>query len=178
MSNQQPKKKTPRSSPKKPPSKTSSTAELALEQVMGLIAPLTEFHKDVDSAVDTDLRIYWDVRVVQGRGKTFAHSQGSSSLPGALTPKMKAHAPSMIQQEVVDKIAQPLVAAFQTEGEEQNEPQMQKLADMSMHNPALPAPNTGGDGVLAIASGDAGADPDDPGYPANGEEKEGGPGGS
>jgi hypothetical protein len=40
-------------------------------------------------------------------------SSGSSSLPGALSEKLRPNAASAIQQEVVDKIAIPLVGKMQ-----------------------------------------------------------------
>lgn len=81
---------------------------------------LQDFTKSLEGAKQDDLRIYWDVRVIRGADTPFCSLQGSSSLPGALSSKMKAHAPSMAQQEVMDKIAQPLTAVLMEESEVQN----------------------------------------------------------
>jgi hypothetical protein len=59
------------------------------------------------------------VRVVRGNDSPFAHVTGSSSLPNALASNMKALAPSVIQQEILEKISRPLTAVFQTDSEQQ-----------------------------------------------------------
>jgi hypothetical protein len=110
---------------KEPPSKTrpkkknpantdAGGAVEALQQVLGLLEPLTDFHKAVEGATEDDLRIYWDVRLVRGQSSAFAHVTGSSSLPRALASNMKALAPALIQQEILEKISMPLTAKLQT----------------------------------------------------------------
>lgn len=84
-----------------------------LEGLMQMLQPLVEFHKAVSDADDNDLRMFWDVRVVRGSGEIFITSSGSSSFPDALGPKQIAGAALMIQQEVHDKIAAPLVGKMQ-----------------------------------------------------------------
>jgi len=114
-------------------------------------APVEAFHKAAAAASVDDVRIYWDVRIVRGKDRHFASSEGVSTLPGALSSKMKANGPAMIQQEVVDKIALPLMAAFQAEGERQNAGRMGRLADSSLHsNPDRGA--TGGDKIMDLVS--------------------------
>lgn len=81
---------------------------------------LQDFSKALEGAKQDDLRLYWDVRLIRGEDSPFRSVQGVSTLPGLLSSKMKGHAPSMIQQEVIDKIAQPLTAALMQEGEAQN----------------------------------------------------------
>ena len=109
-----------RRSSKKNPSNAGAEDGLdALQQALGLLEPLTDFHKAVEGATEDDLRIYWDVRVVRGQNSPFAHVTGSSSLPNALASNMKALAPSAIQQEIMEKISRPLTAVFQTEAEQQ-----------------------------------------------------------
>ena len=106
--------------PKKNPANTGAEGAVeALQQALGLLEPLTDFHKAVEGATEDDLRIYWDVRLVRGQDSPFAHVTGSSSLPNALASNMKALAPSAIQQEVLEKISRPLTAVFQTEAEQQ-----------------------------------------------------------
>jgi hypothetical protein len=72
-----------------------------------------DFHKSAEKSNDNDLRIYWDVRVLRGSDAPFMHTSGSSSLPGILGEKMRPNATSMIQKEVSDKIASPLVGDLQ-----------------------------------------------------------------
>ena len=138
MSNQQPK-----SAPKKqapPKSKTSSTASKKpvpkfdqakaveiMERLAALVekkekalAPLEEFHAAVESAEDEDVRLYWDVRIVSGKDTPIKSLQGTSTMPGLLTEKMLPNAPSMIQQDIIDKIALPLTGVFMKEGEIRN----------------------------------------------------------
>lgn len=108
-----------RSSKKNPANTDAEGAVEALQQALGLLEPLTDFHKAAEGATEDDLRIYWDVRVIRGKDSAFAHVTGSSSLPNALASNMKALAPSVIQQEIMEKISRPLTAVFQTEAEQQ-----------------------------------------------------------
>jgi hypothetical protein len=108
-----------RKRPKKNTTNTDAEAVDALQQALGLLEPLTDFHKAAEGATEDDLRIYWDVRVIRGKDSAFAHVTGSSSLPNALASNMKALAPAMIQLEVMEKISRPLTAVFQTEAEQQ-----------------------------------------------------------
>lgn len=135
MSNNRPPKSPP------PPSKTSSTpttedrppekpafdGALAMEVLQKLSAELDErraemaslrdFHRTLEGATQDDLRIYWDVRIVRGKDTAFHSVKGISTLPNILSDKMLAHAPTMVQREVMDKIAEPLTAVFMREGE-------------------------------------------------------------
>jgi hypothetical protein len=91
----------------------------ALQQALGLLEPVIDFHKPVEGATEDDLRIYWDVRVVRGQDSPFAHVTGSSSLPMALASNTKALAPTVIQAELLEKVSRPLTAVLQTETEQQ-----------------------------------------------------------
>ena len=84
---------------------------------MELLKPLTEFHRAVEDAQQHDMRIIWDVRVVQGKDKPFRHLHGSSSLPGMLAPKMRPNAPCVIEGELMEKIVKPMIAALMDEVE-------------------------------------------------------------
>ena len=81
-----------------------------LQVALTELKDLAEFHKVVKEAEANDLRIYWDVRVLKGENELFAQTKGQSSLPSALGPKMRSKAATMLQQEVIEKIAQPLSA--------------------------------------------------------------------
>ena len=95
-------------------SKASSTNnDAAIGDLLRALLPLVEFHKEVEDASVNDLRIFWDVRVIRGASETFMTSSGSSSLPDALSTKLRPGAAGMIQQEVHDKIAVPLVGKMQ-----------------------------------------------------------------
>jgi hypothetical protein len=95
------------------------TAE-ELEERREEMKSLTDFTAALKTAKEDDLRLYWDVRLIKGESTPYSSVQGSSSIPGALTDKMLAHAPVMIQQEVMDKIAQPLTSVFMRAGEVAN----------------------------------------------------------
>jgi len=113
-----------------------------------------------------DIRVFWDVRIVRGRDEHFAATTGSSSLPGALSSKLKANAPAMIQQEIVDKVAAPLVAAMQNEAERQNKERMLLLEQSEDKTPTAGA--SGGTDAMDIASDNAYIPEDD-----EGDEEEG-----
>ena len=61
------------------------------------------------------MRLFWDVRMVRGRDIPFCHVHGSSSLPAMLAYNMRSMAPSVIQDEVNEKILKPLVSNMQRE---------------------------------------------------------------
>ena len=96
----------------------TATALKAMQEILEQLQPLIAFHKKCESAREDDLQMFWDLRIVQGEDKLLARIQGTSSMPLALAPNMLALAPSMIQQEVIDKIARPLVSAMQSKVEE------------------------------------------------------------
>jgi hypothetical protein len=89
-----------------------------LQELSASIAPLIEFHKEVENATADDLRLFWDVRVSRGRKEPFAHLTGNTPLPGILSGKFRALGPSMIETEITNKILTPLGAKVQTEVEQ------------------------------------------------------------
>jgi hypothetical protein len=178
MSNPHPTKSVP------PTSKTSSTQgkppafdpALAMDVLNRMSEELSErreemksvsdFHQALKGAKNDDLRIYWDVRIVRGEDTPFHSVQGISSLPGIMSSKMLAHAPSMIQQEVSDKIGQPLTAVFMEEGEMQNYITTQVIE--AHEESSIQISSGGGDAIGKIAEkmatilpADHGADADD-----------------
>jgi hypothetical protein len=104
--------------PKKNTTDTDTEAVDALQQALGLLDPVIDFHKPVEGATEDDLRIYWDVRVVRGQGSAFAHVTGSSSLPMVLASNTKALAPAVVQTELLEKVSRPLTAVLQTVAEQ------------------------------------------------------------
>jgi hypothetical protein len=126
-----------------------------LNERRGEMASIGDFHKALEGAKQDDLRMYWDVRIVRGEDTPFASVHGVSTLPGLLSGKMKGHAPSMIQQEVADKIAQPLTAVFMTEGETQNFIFAKDTKALEYHengvSPVSYEPVGGGDAVVRIS---------------------------
>lgn len=141
------------------PEKKSATSDTAdsitsadiktIKAIAGLLAPTIKFHEASEDASQDDLRMYWDVRIVRGSAEHFAQTTGSSTFPGALSKKLKANAPAMIQQEVVDKIANPLVAKMQEEGERQNAARM--LAMQESNSSQVTAGAVSGSDAMAIA---------------------------
>jgi hypothetical protein len=107
-----------RKRPKKNTTNTDAEAVDALQQAIGLLDPLLDFLKPVEGATEDDLRIFWDVRVVRGKGSAFAHVTGSSSLPMALASNTKALAPAVVQAELLEKVSRPLTAVLQTVAEQ------------------------------------------------------------
>lgn len=89
------------------------TCEMYKEELQ----PIFDFHKAIESANDDDLRMFWDVRIVQGKSTPFASVQGSSSMPRALSQKMAPSAPSNIEKEVIQKIILPLMGIVMHEVE-------------------------------------------------------------
>lgn len=84
-----------------------------LQQLLAMITPLLEFHKVAESAEDADIRLFWDVRLLKGKAEPLVSVKGSSSLPGALRGAQQAKAPTLVYQEIVEKIATPLLARMQ-----------------------------------------------------------------
>ena len=65
----------------------------AVQEVMQRLQPLTDFHQAMEFSTDDDLRMFWDVKIVQGKDTLFASVQGSSSMPKALARKMMPRTP-------------------------------------------------------------------------------------
>lgn len=86
-----------------------------LQQVIGLLEPLIEFHKADKEMTMDDVRMYWDIRAIRGADKPICHLQGSSTFNKMLAPNMVALAPFRFRQEIDDKILMPLTAVIQNE---------------------------------------------------------------
>jgi hypothetical protein len=118
---------------------------------MQVLAPFLEFHQKSKGISRDDVRIYWDVHVLRGENEFFARSKGSSVIPGMLGPKQKAHSPAAMQQEVLQKIGQPLISACMIECEAQNSEVLQLLANSGMTD--TPAHSIdGGDQMAKLAA--------------------------
>ena len=102
----------PSTKPSTPEAKTKMIPD-QMQQLLSLFAPLLEFHKTVESAADTDLRLFWDVRLIRGKDTPYLSTTGSTSLPGVLSGSARNTLPSYIYQEVEDKIATPMLARLQ-----------------------------------------------------------------
>ncbi len=70
-----------------------------------------------DLEKDNDLRICWDIRIVRGEDTPFTQTTGVSTLPKALSSKMKARTSAAIQQEITSKVLQPLIVKTRQEME-------------------------------------------------------------
>lgn len=115
------------------------------------LEPVEKFHEAVEGAEDDDVRIYWDVHLVRGKNKPLRRVQGSSTLPSLLTDKLLPNAPSMIQQEIVEKVALPLTALFMQEGEVRS-PIIPMLDDSEYSDNSIdPDRSSGGDIVMNLA---------------------------
>ncbi len=96
------------------PSPTPSTPDASLLQgILAALAPVVEFHKAVDSASDNDLRLFWDIRLVQGKDTPFTTMSGHASFPGILSGSALGQMPALLSREIVEKIAVPLNARLQ-----------------------------------------------------------------
>ncbi len=71
-----------------------------LQQAIESLRPLMEFQKMEDLEKDNDLRICWDIRIVRGEDTPFTQTTGVSTLPKALSSKMRARTSAAIQQEI------------------------------------------------------------------------------
>lgn len=108
--------------PRTPASKTDLSRENnqeeaeredTLTKLMEMIRPLVEFHAASEDADPSDIRIYWDVRIVKGKDIALAKSNGSASLPAALEEKEAPLISEVIEREVAAKIGRPLAARMQ-----------------------------------------------------------------
>lgn len=105
-------------------SPTPSTTDPILQGLLAALAPVVDFHKTVDNASENDLRMYWDVRLVQGKDIPFTSISGHSSFPGILVGSALGRMPDALSREIVEKIAVPLAARLQ---DMSNESAMQDL---------------------------------------------------
>jgi hypothetical protein len=133
--------------PNDQPSPTPSMNDPILQGLLAALAPVVEFHKTVDSASDNDLRMYWDVRLVQGKDTPFTSISGNSSFPGILVGSALGRLPEALSREVVEKIAVPLAARLQ---DMSNERAMQSLPQPAngaviTQKPAKPLTHAGSD---------------------------------
>lgn len=95
------------------PSPTPSMTDPVLQGLLAALAPVVDFHKTVDNASDNDLRMFWDVRLVQGKDTPFTSISGHSSFPGILVGSALGRMPEALSREIVEKIAVPLAARLQ-----------------------------------------------------------------
>jgi hypothetical protein len=137
MSKQTTKTKDPEEDLRQPEtSKEPSMPDLSgLNNVMALLAPLLEFHKEVTDSDDGDLRLFWDVRLVRGKNTPYMSTSGSSSLPGILSsPTALARAPITISQEIDEKIAMPLNNKMQQMISEKNIAKVINRPNLTLEN--------------------------------------------
>jgi hypothetical protein len=85
-----------------------------------MLKPLTDFHSETDGSSE-DLKMYWDVRLVQGNGEVVAALNGTTSMTGVLSDSMIGSASSMIYREISEKISAPLVGKLQKIAEDSAE---------------------------------------------------------
>ena len=98
------------------------TNEEKLEQALADLAPVLEFHKSLidflkshEGMTMDDVRMCWNVRVMRGADKLFAHSKGTSPLVGILAENRMIDATSTVENEILNKITLPIVGAIQAE---------------------------------------------------------------
>ena len=106
----QPKETTPNVNQSPPP---STTNEDLLKNLLAAMGPVVDFHKTVVNASENDLRLFWDIRLVQGKETPFTSMSGHSSFPGVLVGSALGQLPSVMSREIVEKIAVPMAARLQ-----------------------------------------------------------------
>lgn len=125
-------KKTPQSKTSSTPDKKAEELEEELDEAKSLMSRALEiiqrnekrlekedeFNDPVEHADSDDVRIYWKIRMIRGSDELMTSLEGSSVMSGLLDPKMKGHAPSQIQNEVLTKISLPISAKFMKIAEE------------------------------------------------------------
>lgn len=84
-----------------------------MRHLSSILEPLIEFHKAVENSSENDLRLYWDIRLVQGKDTPFTSMSGHSSFPGVLVGSALGQIPASMSREIVEKIAVPLAARLQ-----------------------------------------------------------------
>ena len=82
-----------------------------LDEMIKRFQPLMDFEQESISSRKDNLRMLWDIRIVQGEDTPFASTKGSSSMPCALISNMVANTPGLIHREIFEKILIPLVSA-------------------------------------------------------------------
>jgi len=78
-----------------------------------MMEPVMKFHAAVEEARESDVRIFWDVRVIKGKDELIVNNVGSASIPRGLSGSRRAKMPFVVHQEIVEKIANPLLAELQ-----------------------------------------------------------------
>lgn len=106
---------TPNANQSPTPSTTDAppSNEDLMKHLMAALGPVVDFHKTVETASENDLRVYWDIRLVQGKDTPFTSMTGHSSFPGILVGSALGQLPSAMSREIVEKIAVPLSARLQ-----------------------------------------------------------------
>lgn len=92
---------------------SESTLAALLATLTPLIAPLLEFHKQVEGTLAEDVRLFWDVRLLKGEGSMLMQTSGTTTLPGLLNGSAIRDAPGNIYREIEEKIAKPLSQRLQ-----------------------------------------------------------------
>lgn len=171
-------------------SKTEPAQNDPLQVLAGLIGQLqplldnaklsNEFHQTVSDAKKSDARLFWDVRLIRGEEELISVSKGISYIPDLLARHMHVDAPSLLQNEIIEKIARPLVTELQ---------RGVHVVDPAAPVPALPpppphksetappddvekqptTPRVNGDKVMALAGKIGDADVPPPTTPEKGE---------
>lgn len=85
----------------------------ATESMQQLLQPLIDFHTESADAADDDLKMFWDVRLVRGSGRPFLNTSGVTTITAALSGSAARMLTSVLQDEVFEKIARPLVSKAQ-----------------------------------------------------------------
>ena len=149
-----------------------------LAGLIGQLQPLldnaklsNEFHRTVSDAKKSDARLFWDVRLIRGEEELISVSKGISYIPDLLARHMHVDAPSLLHNEIIEKIARTLVTELQ---------RGVHVVDPAVPVPALPhksetappddvekqptTPRVNGDKVMALAGkiGDADVPPPTP----------------
>jgi len=96
-----------------PDTQTPPAGDALLQHLSSILEPLIEFHKAVENSSENDLRLYWDIRLVQGKDTPFTSMSGHSSFPGVLVGSALGQIPASMSREIVEKIAVPLAARLQ-----------------------------------------------------------------
>ena len=85
-----------------------------LAGLMELLGPALAFHQEAKAnGGDDDIRIFWDFQVVRGKQTPLVVNRGSTVLAACMGEAMFPKLPSLVYDEVVTKIARPLLTQLQ-----------------------------------------------------------------
>jgi len=85
------------------------------EELQKLLQSVVEFMSDNEEATMDDIKINWNVCIIRGKDTQFGRFRGTSTLQSFFADRNLAMATEIAEQEFINKILIPVIAAVQDE---------------------------------------------------------------